>query len=122
MGRPACSRDWHRIEDFAAPVRLRRRRPGPFDRVGLAFAGPGRHRRADHLKPLVAVAAELEMRAGRYRKRYAGAELDELLIFAELAPHAPQAGEDVPNLLDRTVSHRFRDGLRRQRKDRQTAA
>src|SRR5690242_10785278 len=100
-GRESFRRSWwptraclairpHRIEDFASPVRLHRRLPGSVDEEGFALAGPGRHCGGEHVEGLVAVAAELEMCAGRYRQRYAGAELDDLLISAELAPHAPR--------------------------------
>ena len=68
------------------------------------------------------VAAELKMRAGRYRQRHAGAELGDFLLIAELAPHAPLSRENVPNFLDRAMGDGFRHGVRRQRKNREASA
>src|SRR5260370_37432912 len=98
------------VQDFASPVRLRRRLPGSVDKEGFALTGPRRHRGTDRVERLVAVAAELKMGAGRYRERYAGAELDDLLISAAPAPHAPRPGDAVPTTVHRPVGARFRNG------------
>ena len=68
------------------------------------------------------VAAELKMRAGRYRQRGAGAELYDFFLFAELAPHAPLSREDVPDFLDRAMGDGLGYGVRRQLKDREAPA
>ena len=110
------------IEDFAPPVRLRRRLPGAVDEKGFVFSGPRRHRGADHVEGLMPVAAELKMRAGRYRQRHAGAELGDFFLIAELAPHASLSRNDVPDFLDRAMRDGFRHAVRRQRKDREAPA
>src|SRR6516225_5103991 len=65
--------------------------PHSRDAIRLALARPWWHYDAQHGEGLETVAAELEMGAGRYRDRHAGAELDRLLVLPEFAPYAPVA-------------------------------
>ena len=70
---------------------------------GFPFAGPWRHRSADGRKGFETIAAELEMRAGRYADRYAGTDRDDFFVFAEPSPHAPLPRCEIPHLLDRAM-------------------
>src|ERR1700747_2805551 len=99
------SRDSNGIgaKSFASLGRLQCRTPGPVDEEGLALARPRRHRRADHVEPLLAVARRMKICAGRYRHRDAGGELDDLFVVAELTPHPSAARGDIPDFLDRAM-------------------
>src|SRR5271155_249378 len=99
-----------------------RRRPNAVDRIGFGGPGPWRHRHGDGDERLGPVAAVLEMRAGRDADRYARADLGNFLGIVELAPNKPMPGNEIPDLLDRTMRHRLGDALRQQRKNRETAA
>src|SRR5271166_5249275 len=92
-------------------LRSNRRLPRSRNAVGFIRARPGRHRDRDGLERLDAVTAKLELRAGRDRDRDAGSDLDNLLSVAELAPHSPASGGEIPDFLDSAMGDGLRHGL-----------
>src|SRR6516165_7394841 len=98
----------HRFGDAENAYRRRSddRLPDSRDGEGFLGAGPGRHRDRDRFERLLAVAAELEMRAGRDGDRDARSDLDDLLAVAELAPHPPSSPGETPDLFDGAMGNR----------------
>ena len=102
-----------------------RRVPNSLDRKRLVGPGPPWHADADGFERLITVVSELKVYPRRDGDRHAGEYIHNLpFTFAatKAAPHPTSSAYEVPNLLDRLVSNRFRYMTRTQCEVRHAAS
>src|SRR5215468_2206431 len=87
------------------------RLPNSFDLKRFVRTRPRWHGDADCFEGFITVVSELKLCARRNRDRHSGQYVHSLpWIFAatKATPHPTSSAYEVPNLLDRLVSNRFR--------------